>query len=562
MDSFDLQDIIRPLLKWWWLLAASALLAAGFSAYNISRQPPIYRSSATVMVGRALSDPNPSGGEFNLASQLAAAYTDIARRSTVQDAVRDALGLARLPEYSVRQVPNTQIIEIIVQDTEPTRAKAVANEIVNQLILQTPGNQNESERQVFVEEQLNQMEASIIATREEIERLNQELQTLFSARQIADTNAQIAALNAKLSTLQTNYTSLLSNSRRGAANTVSVLEPAYLPTRPLPNQLAMYILVAGLLGFALAAVGAYLLEYLDDTLRTEQDAHRHLKLPALGIIPVAGKRNAKDDDAILDPSNQSPATDGYSGLRLALDFVMAEYAPYRFAISSPGTADGKSKVTANLCVELAHAGRRVILVDADLHRPSQQRIFKLRNDVGVTTLLLDENAHVGNLIQQTPYPGLSVLTSGPLHSNPSQLLGTKGMSTLLDQLQEMADVVILDTPPVTVAIDASILATQVDGVLLVLAAGQTKRGVAMRAVESLRKVHANLLGFVLNDVPLKQSTFGLNDYSIAGFHTGKASKVTDEPFSGSNGSRQPRPVYRLTTSQAKGTASSGSHSRD
>ena len=124
MDNISLQDIARPLLKWWWLLAASAFIAMGFSAYNIENQPLKYRSTTTLMVGTALLDPNPTGTEFTLAGQLAAAYADIARRSTIYEATRQALGLARLPDYSVRQVPQTQIVEIIVEDVDPARTQA------------------------------------------------------------------------------------------------------------------------------------------------------------------------------------------------------------------------------------------------------------------------------------------------------------------------------------------------------------------------------------------------------------------------------------------------------
>jgi capsular exopolysaccharide synthesis family protein len=556
MGDLNLQDITRPLLKWWWLLAASALIATAFTAYNAEGQPPRYRSLTTLMVGTALLDPNPSGNEFSLAGQLAAAYADIARRSTVYEATRQALGLARLPDYSVRQVPQTQIIEIIVEDVDPARAQAVAAELVNQLVLQTPSEQTEGERQSFVEQQLDQMEANILATDQEIERLNQQLGTLFSARQIADVNTQIDALNSKKTALQNNYAALLASSRRGATNTINVLEPPNFPAEPIDSNLKVFLLAAGLLGLVLAASGAYLIEYLDDFLRTEQDASKYLGLETLGIIPSAGKRTTSDDRLLFNAETHTPLVDAYSGLRISLGLSMRDKPLWNLLVTCAGATEDKSVVTANLCVELARAGYSVILVDADLYRPSQQRIFKLMNDIGLTTFLHDEEMHIGNLLQQTSQPGLAVLTSGPLHPNPAQLLGTKQITVLLDHLQDMADIVVVDAPPATVAVDASILATHADGVLMVLTAGRTKRGLANRAVNILRQVHANVLGVVLDDAPLKQSIFRSSDgYGVVGVHVGKSHRAKGEPSSGAKGFYPAKRTHRLTTVQTKESTS-------
>ncbi len=556
MDNISLQVIARPILKWWWLLAASAFIAMGFSAYNIENQPLKYRSTTTLMVGTALLDPNPTGTEFTLAGQLAAAYADIARRSTIYEATRQALGLARLPDYSVRQVPQTQIVEIIVEDVDPARTQAVAAELVHQLVLQTPSEQTEGERQSFVEQQLDQMETDILATDAEIERLNQELGTLFSARQIADTNTQIEALNTKKTTLQNNYAALLTSSRRGATNTLNVLEPPNFPNTPVDSNLEMFLLTAGLLGVVLAASGASLIEYLDDSLRTKQDANKSLGLETLGVIPTAGKRATSDDRLLFNAETHTPIVDAYSGLRISLGLAMGDKPLWNLVVTCPGATEDKSAVTANLCVELARAGYSVILVDADLYRPSQQRIFRLMNDIGLTTYLHGEETRIGNLLQQTSQPGLVVLTSGPLHPNPAQLLGTKQITVLLDHLQEMADLIVVDAPPVTVAVDASILATYADGVLMVLTAGRTKRGLAERAVNILRQVHANVLGVVLDNVPLKQSIYRSGDgYGVVGVHVGKSPRTQGEPLSGATGFYPARRVHRLTAVQTKESTS-------
>ena len=125
----ELSRYISPLLKWWWLLVVSAVLAGVSSYYVVSQQPPIYRTSATLIIGRAFEDPNPTGTELNLSQQLARTYADIASRQPVREQTMATLGLNSLPQYVARPLPNSQLLEIVVTDVSPQRAQAVANEV-------------------------------------------------------------------------------------------------------------------------------------------------------------------------------------------------------------------------------------------------------------------------------------------------------------------------------------------------------------------------------------------------------------------------------------------------
>lgn len=556
LEPLDLGDILRPLLRWWWLLIVSTLLAAGFSAYSVINQPPTYRSYTTLMVGTVLADPNPNSGEINTAMQLAATYADIARRSTIAGAAQEALGLPWLPEYAVRQVPQTQIIEITVTALDPQLAQAVAAELVRQLMRQTPGNGLQADRQAFVDQQLDEMEQSIVATTEEIARLKRELEDLYSARQIADTNAQIAALESKLTAIQANYSALLAGSQRGASNTLTVLEPANLPTTPVDSKPEITVLVAALLGFVVAAAGAYLLEYLDDTFKGEDEVNERLGLATLAAIPVVPgyRRHA----GILDAAegSHSAAAHAFGGLRIALE-AAALGAPARvLLVTSPSMKDGKSFVAANLAVEIAQTGQRVVLVDADLRRPSQQRIFRLPNYQGLTTWFQHATVDFTSILQATSIPDLTLLTSGPLPASPAQVLSSVRMQDLLHQLQSWADVIILDTPPLTAAVDASILATKADGVLLVLTMNRTRRSIAERSVKMLRQIHADLLGVVLDHVPVHSTrythSYHYGGYGASEWTSAKAQTVSDFDLDGV----QVEPAeFRLrpTASEDKGT---------
>jgi capsular exopolysaccharide synthesis family protein len=201
---------------------------------------------------------------------------------------------------------------------------------------------------------------------------------------------------------------------------------------------------------------------------------------------------------VADP--RSPVSEAYRTLRTNLDFSSLDKPIKTMLVTSAGPEEGKSTVLANLAVTTAQAGRRVILVDCDLRRPTLHSIFNLKNDVGLTTMVVDDAAMESPPLRDTGVEGLQLVSSGPLPPNPSELLGSRRMEEIIAALLERADVVLFDAPPVVAVTDAAVLATKVDGVLLVVNAGGTKRDYARTAKARLEKVNANLLGAVLNNV--------------------------------------------------------------
>src|SRR5215216_3553265 len=182
----DLNKYIFPLRKWWWLVVASTLIAAMFSSLSVLRQPNVYQARTTLMIGTTINNPNPSGNELFLGQQLAAAYADLANREILLNATKNALGMNQLPAYIARALPNTQLIEITVNDTDPQRAQIVANELAAQLMLLSPiSSQSEDPgRQEFTNQLLNNLETQIKETEAQIEKLQEELADTFSAQQI------------------------------------------------------------------------------------------------------------------------------------------------------------------------------------------------------------------------------------------------------------------------------------------------------------------------------------------------------------------------------------------
>ena len=197
---------------------------------------------------------------------------------------------------------------------------------------------------------------------------------------------------------------------------------------------------------------------------------------------------------------RSPISEAYRTLRTNLDFASLDEALKTLVVTSAGVGEGKSTTLANLATVSAQTGRKVILVDADLRRPTMHQIFGLTNEVGLTTVMMDNSGLASPPMQETGVEGLSVLTSGPLPPNPAEVMGSRRMEEMIGALAELADQVFFDTPPVVAVTDAAVLATKVDGVLLVIGAGKTRRELARSAVQRLEQINARLVGTVLTGV--------------------------------------------------------------
>jgi len=204
----------------------------------------------------------------------------------------------------------------------------------------------------------------------------------------------------------------------------------------------------------------------------------------------------------------SPISEAYRTLRMNLQYAALDRALHTLLVTSPGPGEGKSTTLANLAVTMAEAEQRVVMVDADLRKPCLHQFFGLKNDVGLTTMMVDEQALDTPPLQPTSIKGLQILPSGPLPPRPADLLGSKRMEKVIARLLGEADVLLFDAPPLIVVTDAVVLATKVSGVLLVVSAGETKREQAQQAVERLNKVNAHIAGVVLNNVPLDATLHG------------------------------------------------------
>lgn len=311
---------------------------------------------------------------------------------------------------------------------------------------------------------------------------------------------ELAGLQRLLEISKTNYT-LFSSKRedlrlREQTRRVNarITEMATVPTFPVRPNRVQNIVFAAFLGMVLGLILALLQEYLDDRINSVEEADRILQLPNLGLIPRVeeeGLRRLRGSDTF------SPLTESYRGLRTNINFASVDNPARTLMVTSTGPGEGKSTSAANLATIMAMDGRRVILVDGDLRRPTAHQIFKLRLTPGLTDLLIGTHT-ISQVLQQTDVPNVSVITAGTHAPNPAELLGSEAMAHFVDAIREAADVVIFDSPPALAVADAALLSARVDGVVFVVSYGETKRTNARQAISMLARARANILGTVIN----------------------------------------------------------------
>lgn len=200
---------------------------------------------------------------------------------------------------------------------------------------------------------------------------------------------------------------------------------------------------------------------------------------------------------LKDP--RSPVSEAYRTLRTNLSFYSLDKPIRSLVVSSPMPDDGKSTTVANLAVTMAQGGRRTVLVDCDLRRPAVHTLFGLPAEPGLTNMILQENSPLP--LQKTTVENLWLLTSGPKPPNPADLLGSKMMDRLIESLLNQAEVILFDAPPILAVTDATVLGAKVDGVLLVVSAGKTRRDYAQRAKQILQTANVHIIGVALTNAP-------------------------------------------------------------
>jgi len=508
VDNQEIRKHLSTLIRWLWLIVLCTALG-GVLAYVVSsRATPVYSATATLLVSQASGSGVYDYTSLITSERLARTYSAMLTGRPVMEAVIQQLGLDASPDALVRRISvelvrDTQLIRLSVEDTDPARAAQIANAVADVFALQ-----NQSMQQVRYAESLANIQQQMDELALQIQDIEADIGKLGTPA-TTEEQAELARLQTILAGYRNTYAQLLQNyeqMRLTAARSednVLLFEPAQAPqfaVRPRVMQTTVAAVITG----ALLAVGvALLIEFLDDTIRTPDDVREALGLETLGIIGLLKNGNK---ELIVPDEPRSPITEAYRGLRTNIRFTSVDKPLRTLLVTSPNVTGGKSITVANLAASMAEADLKVAAVDADLRRPRLHRLFNLNWAGGLTQALL--TGRVDGSVQPAMYMSrLGIVPSGELPPNPSELLGSKRMHNLLEELKARNDIVIIDSPPVIPVTDATVLARQVDGVLLVIDARTTCKAAARRAVETLRRVGANVIGVVLNAVPLRRGGY-------------------------------------------------------
>jgi succinoglycan biosynthesis transport protein ExoP len=511
----ELRQYMTIVIRWWWLTILLTMAAGAASYATSQRLVPVYEATTTLIVGQSIQATELNTGDILTSQQLAQTYADIAQRQPVLQGTIETLSLNDTwrelkKRVKVRSVQGTQLLEIAVEANSPEEAQVTADEIARQLILLSPTalqNQEKDENQRFVRQRLEDLQAKIEAGQARVKELEAAMAGSLSAQEVRELQGEINTLESLIANWEDTHTQLLIfiESKR-SPNYLAVIEPAQADPDPVRPQTLRNTALAGVVGFLLALGLIFLLEYLDDTLKSADDLSQSLGLTSLGAISqIKGKRYQDRLIASQDPF--APASEAYRMIRSNIQFMSIDQPVKSIMVTSATPGEGKSFTVANLGIAMAQAGLKTIIVDTDLRRPVQHQVFTVPNLEGLTDLLRSPELEVNSHLKHTRFENLQVITCGTLPPNPSEVLGSQRMGQLLAGLNEMADVVIYDSPPAVSVTDAAVLSRRVDGVVLVIEAGQTRRDVARQAIMNLQQAGAHILGGVLNRASYKRGGY-------------------------------------------------------
>ncbi|WP_433515880.1 polysaccharide biosynthesis tyrosine autokinase [Nonomuraea sp. CA-143628] len=369
-----------------------------------------------------------------------------------------------------------------------------------------------------------------ITTPEDIRRMQANISaevvpgTVLLRATVTDTDPGRAAQLAN--TLGSRFTQLIEQIERVNSATrptvkVTMVDQAEIPQTPVSPRPVVNLVVAVLIALVIAIGSLTLRDRLDTTIKTSDALLQVSKSSTLGIIGY--ERDARRHPLIVRSGGRSSRSEAFRSLRTNLQFIGVDRQPKSLVITSCLPNEGKSSTSSNLAITLAQAGWRVLLVDGDLRRPRIPTYLGIEGAVGLTDVLIGK-AKLDEVIQPWGEPRLFVLPSGQIPPNPSELLGSRGMRQVIDQVMDDYDIVIVDAPPLLPVTDAATLSAICDGVLLVARYGKTRQEHIVRGTELLASINARIVGTVMNFVPAKASRYDGYGYGY-GYETDTATEA-------------------------------------
>ena len=502
--QLDLQHLLRLARRWWWLLLLAPLIGGLAAAYASGRQPNLYSAQATLLIDAgAASGNDPSS--LQVSRNLTDTYSMWIVSAPVLERAANEMGLqggagALTGSVTANTVGDTLFIRVSAVSTDPQQAALIANTVSNQFVLYVQEQflaQNAQARSK-VDAQIDETGQQIADVDLSVQELQQRGDDLSASEQqqldtLLNTRAQLLG---DLSQLQTVARSMDVN-LASAQTRIMMSSPATVPGAPFAPQSRQSIALGFMAGAALAIGAIALFEYLDNTVRSREEIAQLTGMPVLASIPVADIQRSGRQLFVLGEPRAAPS-EAVRLLRANLEFASAAGPLRSLAISSPRPGEGKSTVTANLGVVMAQAGLETVIIDADLRRPTQHQIFGVNNDRGLSMLIAHHEQPWREAAVRLNIPRLTLIPSGPMPPNPSDLLSLDRFRQILSEIGDSVDIVLIDTSPMLSVSDALVVAMQTDATILVCKTGQTRRDSLHRATTLLSQGSIRLAGIVVN----------------------------------------------------------------
>jgi len=492
----------RYQIRRWIMFAILPAILVGLLEYaRVAQQPKQYSATAILYVQHPVgSAADPSGNDVASVEAIMPTYAAMIESPVILGAAGQRM-VKRFPGHGIGGVSvssgnpagtaSTQLMDITVTASDPNLAAAGAN-VVARVFIDTITRIQKSR----FAGNARSLQAQITQEQGDIQYLEQRIASYQGpATSLASLKASLKADQSILLTLVTSlqqYNLDKSTALQGV-RIWSYAYPSNAPVGPFPLRSAIVYAFVGLL---ICASGIYLYDYVDDVLRTPEEVSQITEASIIGTVQRFDVRRLGMLVTVEEP--RSPLSEAYRIIRTNIQFTNPQKRPRTILITSPQRGEGKSTTAANLSRVLAEGGQSVTLVDCDLRRPDLQNVFGLSQERPGLSMLLASRDLDGPLAEQTDLPNLSVLWSGPVPSNPADLLGSARMRELVARLHDRADIVLLDSPPVLPVTDASILATVADSVVLVVDPRMSKRREVKKAREMIDTVGGKVLGVVIN----------------------------------------------------------------
>ena len=432
-------------------------------------------------------------------------YGNLLIKAPMLQKIISDLNLTETPEQLARKitietVSGTRLIRIWVSDTNATKAEQINTALVSAFITQTKALLTEpyTNRLAGIQLQFDNTSQSVEGLQNEIGVLTAEIAQLES--EVDRQETILSESRTDLRESQKNLEGVLITAME-SSDTVVVSEPAVPPVDPSGSHF-LYVALAGMVGIFLGVGTSFLLEFIDNRIRTDQDVRKQFGLPAFGSI---GRFNNEAGELVMVSDPNSASADDFRILSTHIRRLYENQGVRSILISSPTPMEGKTVVVSNLAFALARMGMRVVAVDADLRLPRLHKVFGLNQAFGLANTIKEES--VNGSLQNTELAELKIMTSGGIPNNPAELLASPFTEKLVHDLLKTVDIVLIDCPPVLSSVDASILAQVVDGVLLVLKVGQSENLVTQKTLEALRRVNARVIGALLNAAPEQKEPY-------------------------------------------------------